>query len=99
MPCRHFTVRGPDGQPMANAIICGPKPRRRRCSACGELGATRECDWKVGRDKTCDALLCERCTTQPRKDKDLCPAHAQAWRDWEQRRAASAPVAKQEVTP
>ena len=63
------------------AIVCGTR-RRKRC-ACGRP-ATLECDWKVPARKsgTCDAPICERCTTSPAPDKDLCPKHAQAFKEW-----------------
>lgn len=75
MPCR--TVAIPGG---GHAIVCGPRPPRKRCSVCGNLGATRQCDWKLKPPpKTCDAWLCERCTHEPAPEKDLCPEHAKAW--------------------
>lgn len=58
------------------AIVCGSV---RRC-ACGRK-ATRLCDWKVRTRKsgTCDKPICDRCTTSPAPDKDLCAAHAAQW--------------------
>jgi len=77
MACEHVQVGG------TVAIVCGV--RRRKCK-CGRR-ATLECDWKVPTKKsgTCDAPLCDRCTTVPAPDKDLCPKHAA---EWEARRAA-----------
>jgi hypothetical protein len=68
------------------AIVCGPRQRHRRCSQCGRP-APLLCDWKTParRSGTCDAPLCEGCTTSPAPDKDLCPAHAA---EWEARKAA-----------
>jgi hypothetical protein len=62
------------------AIVCGPK---RRCK-CGRR-ATLECDWKVPSRKsgTCDRPICDRCTTSPAPDKDLCPAHAAEFKAWQ----------------
>lgn len=60
------------------AIVCGPKPRQKRC-ACGKP-STLLCDWKVNKG-TCDTPLCEACTHKPAPGKDLCPAHAKEWKD------------------
>ena len=70
------------------AIVCGTRSRQ-RCG-CG-THATRLCDWKVAgkRSGTCDRPLCERCSTSPAAEKDLCPDHAQAFEDWCARRSAS----------
>lgn len=74
-------VKLPDG---VTAIVCGPT---KRCK-CGRK-ATLLCDWKVPTRKsgTCDKGLCPSCTTKPAPDKDLCPAHADAW---QARKAAKA---------
>lgn len=70
MTCEHVIL--PNG---TAAIVCG-RGRRQRCK-CGRP-ATLLCDWKVPsrRSGTCDAPICDRCTTSPAADKDLCPAHA-----------------------
>ena len=75
-------VTTPDGP---TAIVCSRR-RRQRC-ACGRP-ATLLCDWKRGGGGTCDKPLCTRCTTSPAADKDLCPAHAEALREWDARREA-----------
>lgn len=63
------------------AIVCGSRTRK-RCQ-CGRR-ATLECDWKVPsrRSGTCDAPICEGCTTSPAPDKDLCPEHKVAFEQW-----------------
>ena len=70
------------------AIVCGTRASRGqraqdRC-ACGRR-ATRLCDWKVPERKsgTCDAPICASCSTSPAPDKDLCPTHAAAFREWQ----------------
>jgi len=68
MPCTPFTT--PEG---GRGIICS---RTQRCK-CGRR-STKLCDWKVP-GGTCDAPLCERCTTVPAPEKDLCPKHAAEW--------------------
>ena len=80
MTCERIIL--PDGNA---AIVCGSFPRK--YCACGRR-ATRECDWKVPgrRSGTCDAQLCERCTTSPAPEKDLCPAHAAEFEQWKARR-------------
>lgn len=74
MPCTSHPLSG--GQ---RAIVCTPN---RRCK-CGRR-ATLLCDWKVPTKKsgTCDRPLCDRCTTKPTADKDLCAEHAVAFREW-----------------
>ena len=82
------TVILPDGQ---RAIVCGPRQRRRKCSGCGRMTADRQCDWKVSTHKsgTCDKWVCASCTVNPGPDKDICPEHAPALRDWQARRNSS----------
>lgn len=84
MVCRSIPL--PTG---GHAIVCGPRERKKRCS-CGRP-ASLLCDWKVptkrNPKKTCDAPICDRCTTSPAEDKDLCPAHAVAFRAWREARA------------
>lgn len=54
-------------------------PRMLPCIECGEI-STRLCDWKVGKSgATCDAALCDKCTSSPARGKDLCPEHAAVW--------------------
>lgn len=80
MGCQHVTL--PGGQ---RAIVCGTRPRK-RC-ACGRPG-TLLCDWKVPerRSGTCDTPLCPLCSTSPAPDKDLCPTHVEAYKEWKARR-------------
>lgn len=79
------------------AIVCGTRASRGqraqdRC-ACGRR-ATRLCDWKVPapasssaavgqKTRTCDAPICASCSTSPAPEKDLCPTHAAAFREWQ----------------
>lgn len=83
MPCQ--TVRLPGGQA---AIACGPRGKAKRC-ACGRR-ADLLCDWKVPARKsgTCDRPICDRCSTSPAPDKDLCPEHAEAFKAWKLERPA-----------
>lgn len=60
-----------------SAIVC-VNERVRRCR-CGKR-ATRLCDWRTGRGRTCDVPICDDCATSPKEGKDLCPAHAEAWK-------------------
>lgn len=77
MTCQHIKMPG-----GGSAIICGKRGRQKRC-ACNR-SATLMCDWKAPKRKsgTCDEPLCDRCTTSPAPDKDLCPEHAKAYEDW-----------------
>lgn len=69
-------VKLPDG---GFAIVCGPRQRPKSCACGSGRPADRLCDWKVD-GGTCDAPICEACTSSPAPDKDLCPAHAAAWK-------------------
>jgi hypothetical protein len=74
MPCQTFYDE--QGKPIG--VVCS-RVRRRRCSACGNLGAEILCDGPGARaGKTCDRALCRRCATSVGPDVDLCPAHAAA---------------------
>lgn len=77
MPCQH--VKLPGG---GTAIVCGPRQRVPKCKCGSGRGADLLCDWKTDEGKTCDAKICEACATKPAEDKDLCPAHAEAWKAW-----------------
>lgn len=74
MTCEHVTLPG-----GARAIVCSDT---KRC-ACGRR-ANLLCDWKVPTRQTgtCDKPICDRCTTSPATDKDLCPKHAKAFEAW-----------------
>lgn len=74
MACQTVTLGG------TVAIVCGPRPRRKRC-ACGET-APFLCDWKLGKGKTCDTPVCKAHAKQVGPDKHLCPAHAEAHAAW-----------------
>lgn len=68
-----------------SAIVCTGRQRRQKCVGCGKP-APLLCDWRVPfterKTGTCDKPVCDRCTTSPAPDKDLCPTHAIAWREW-----------------
>lgn len=68
------------------AFVCGPTTR---CK-CGNP-AKLLCDWKTpgGKSDTCDAKLCNRCTSKPAPDKDLCPTHAAEWNRRQQEKASA----------
>lgn len=78
MPCTPINVPG-----LGTGFVCGPRRKKARCASCGRP-ADLLCDWKVpGRKSgTCDAPICNQCTTSPAPDKDLCPAHAAAYEQW-----------------
>lgn len=80
MACERVTLAG-----GGSAIVCGPRRPRQRCS-CGRPG-TLLCDWKVPNNPggTCNAPICDGCTTSPAPDKDLCPPHAEAFAEWQRR--------------
>ncbi len=78
MTCDRITLPG-----GARAIVCSSR-RRQRCG-CGRR-ATRLCDWKIPKGRTCDAPLCPTCSYQPTPEKDLCFAHATAFAAWREKR-------------
>ena len=82
MTCEHVQLPG-----GGSAIVC-TSGRRLKCVGCGKP-ARLLCDWKTPgvRNGTCDAPVCERCSTKPAPDKDLCPAHAEAYERWSAERA------------
>lgn len=82
MTCHH--VQMPGG---GTAIVCTGRERPRKCCKCGGK-ATLLCDWKMPRRKsgTCDKPICDRCSTSPAPDKDLCPDHARAFEEWKRQR-------------
>jgi hypothetical protein len=69
MTCDHINLPG-----GARAIVCSSR-------SAGGRPAPLLCDWKVD-GGTCDAPICARCATSPAEGKDLCPAHAEAFRVW-----------------
>lgn len=69
MPCT--PVRLPNG---AGAILCGPKPRARRCRFCPR-NAPWLCDGPGPSGRTCDAPMCGVHRTAAGPDRDLCPDH------------------------
>ena len=84
MTCENVSLPG-----GGRAIVCGRFGPREKCR-CGRT-ATLLCDWKMPNPEehrrargstTCDKPLCERCTTSPAPDKDLCPAHAETFQRW-----------------
>lgn len=77
MVCTRVTL--PGGQA---AIVCGPRPKAKKCGCGSGRRATLLCDWKTpdGPAETCDAPICGDCTHVPAPDKDLCPKHAAEWK-------------------
>lgn len=71
-----------------SAIVCGTD-RRPKCSVCGARSRVNLCDWKTPgqRKGTCDAPICDACSTKPAPGKDLCPTHKAAYEEWSARRA------------
>ena len=76
MTCRTLSLEN-----GTKAIVC-TSGKRQRCTICGNP-ASQLCDWKVAKraSGTCDTPVCARCSFSPVPDKDLCPVHADAWRN------------------
>ena len=91
MKCTHVVVDG------LRAIVCGRTRLPAAVCACGNP-ATKLCDWVVVRRalaqghgfkvETCDAPLCDACTTAPAPGKDLCRPHALKWETHPARRVS-----------
>ncbi len=72
MACRHFKIGNSTG------IICGPKPRVRKCHKCHKDSVVL-CDYPVvrnGRQTSCDAPCCRAHAKVVGPDLDYCVAHA-----------------------
>lgn len=80
MPRWSQRIQLPDG---SFAIVCGSKPRARRCSTAHcRRTADYQCDYPVtraGKAATCDRWVCESCRTNVGPDRDYCLPHARAW--------------------
>jgi hypothetical protein len=70
MKCTHLVYKG---QPM---IVCG----RNRIDVC-RCGAPADllCDWKTGKDTTCDRPVCKACALEVGPNKHLCQQHRAMW--------------------
>lgn len=80
MKCTMLKVNGSD------VIVCGSRWRHLSCVVC-KAPAPRLCDWNVGNGKTCDAPICAEHSYQPAPDKDLCPRHAEQWKQRQEKAA------------
>jgi hypothetical protein len=49
----------------------------RYCTFCRNLPVAKLCDYATGKNKTCDAGMCEKCATSVGPDLDYCPRHKQ----------------------
>lgn len=75
-PCDFFG--GPGG---TRVVACRPAAKRKRCSVCGGLGASKLCDFPVEDGTspatgTCDKPLCVECAVHREPDSDYCPGHS-----------------------
>jgi hypothetical protein len=81
MPCRPFNHDGPSGP--ITGIVCGSRVKTWAPCAYCKRPSSRLCDFPVTKDRgvkgTCDAPLCDDCTTRIAGDGDLCRAHAPLW--------------------
>jgi hypothetical protein len=69
VPCKW--IRMPGGGMAHLKMSATP---RKRCSVCGNLGASKLCDFELA-GKTCDKPLCGRCAIHRKPDSDFCPDH------------------------
>lgn len=68
MPCEHKIING------SHAIVCSRGQRRRRCDFC-QNWSTKQCDYPLSKDKTCDKYMCDRCAKPFGPNVDTCPEH------------------------
>jgi hypothetical protein len=79
--CTRYEIKGANGKTVGYGIVTSSAPRRRRCWACGILGAQLQCDGPAppgrrGKSKTCDRWLCRGCAQHVGEDTDYCREHA-----------------------
>lgn len=57
-----------------------------QCLDCGDTVPPAEflCDYPVGKRKTCDRKLCEKCARVVGRDMHYCDAHYKQWKDYEE---------------
>jgi len=60
MPCR--IIHDEQGNAIGHACVRGYRPGP--CPICRNQPVTKLCDFPVGKGKTCDAKMCDRCATQ-----------------------------------
>ena len=59
------------------AMVCGGRGRRHNCEFCSRY-ATKQCDFPIikgGKQKTCDAHMCDRCSVPQGPGIDWCLPH------------------------
>jgi hypothetical protein len=70
------------------AIVCSRSRRTPRCRWCTTTPGTFQCDWKLGKGKTCDKYICAQHAQEVAPDKHLCPEHQKAYKAWLDRRGS-----------
>lgn len=74
VPC--YVIKRPDG---GTAMVrTGNTPGRGCCVCKRKTNRPKLCDFPVGPQRRCDAVLCEACATHVEPDTDYCPPHAAA---------------------
>lgn len=78
--CEPFEINQPDGSTV-RGFVCGARYSNPKCCCCLKPDPERQCDWPMGRGKTCDRFICLDCTFHPegRPDVDYCPQHKAMW--------------------
>jgi len=70
MVCRVHRVNG------SVAIVCGPKPRQKRCAHPGCISAAeKQCDHPTLDGGTCDVFVCTKHCRHTGEDRDICWQH------------------------
>lgn len=64
------------------AIVCGRGRRAERCRWCAHTPGEFQCDWKVGKGRTCDKHLCAQHAKEVAPNKHLCPEHQKTYEQW-----------------
>lgn len=77
MSCDRFPMPG-----GGVAIVCSRGRRTPRCRWCERTPGTFQCDWKMGRGKTCDKHICAAHAKEVAPNKHLCPEHQKAYEKW-----------------
>ena len=75
------------------AFVCGGRQKKTLCRFCRTRSSTKLCDFPVavgdvGHKRTCDAPMCDQCSTSISYEVDYCPNHK-----------SKRPAAQQSVLP
>jgi hypothetical protein len=69
MGCEHKIIGG------THVIVCSRgRKRAPKCEFCDAV-STKQCDYPLDKQHTCDAYICDRCSKPFGPNVDTCPRH------------------------